>query len=137
MFFYNISHQTLYMYGVWGHGRHQTLYIYRVWGQRRHQTLSIHRVSRKQIENESKRQAEIQPGSPISGPQKLLRSVCYAILLPGWKSGFRAGFRPDSSRRSLKYHPSLAMLVLPEPGTGSPTGPGWRRPPGLFSHQPR
>ena len=30
---------------------------------------------------------------------------CYAIMLPGRKSGFRAGFRPDSNRESLKIGP--------------------------------
>ena len=29
-------------------------------------------------------------------------SLCYTIVLPGRKSGFRAGFRPDSSRERLK-----------------------------------
>ncbi len=28
--------------------------------------------------------------------------ICYATVVPGRKSGFRAGFRPDSSRASLK-----------------------------------
>ncbi len=30
------------------------------------------------------------------------RTLCYAIVLPGRNSDFRAGFRPDSSRDSLK-----------------------------------
>ena len=29
-------------------------------------------------------------------------TLCYAIVLPGRKSVFRAGFRPDSSRESIK-----------------------------------
>ena len=35
----------------------------------------------------------------------LQRTLCYAIVLPGRKSGFRAGFRPDSSRESIKIGP--------------------------------
>ncbi len=29
-------------------------------------------------------------------------TLCYAIVLPGRKSGFRAGFRPDSTRENIK-----------------------------------
>ena len=32
-------------------------------------------------------------------------TLCYAIVLPSRKSGFRAGFRPDSNRESLKSSP--------------------------------
>ncbi len=32
-------------------------------------------------------------------------TLCYAIVLPGRKSGFRAGFRPDYIRESLKIGP--------------------------------
>ncbi len=32
----------------------------------------------------------------------LLNTLCYAIMLPGRKSGFRAGFRPDYNRENLK-----------------------------------
>jgi hypothetical protein len=33
-------------------------------------------------------------------------------VLPGRKSGFRAGFRPDSSRESLKIGPPAGGLIL-------------------------
>ncbi len=33
------------------------------------------------------------------------RSLSYAIILPGRKSVFRAGFRPDSNRENLKIDP--------------------------------
>ncbi len=29
-------------------------------------------------------------------------TLCYAVLLPGWKSGFRAGFHQDSGRENIK-----------------------------------
>ncbi len=32
-------------------------------------------------------------------------TLCYAIVRPGRKSGFRAGFRPDSGRESLRICP--------------------------------
>ncbi len=32
----------------------------------------------------------------------LMTTLCYAVMLPGRKSGLRAGLRPDSSRESLK-----------------------------------
>ncbi len=33
------------------------------------------------------------------------RPLCYAIIRPGRKSGFRAGFRPDSARESIEIGP--------------------------------
>ena len=36
-------------------------------------------------------------------------TLCYAIVLPGRKSGFRAGFRPDSSRGNLKIGPPAGL----------------------------
>ncbi len=36
-------------------------------------------------------------------------TLCYAIVLPGRKTGFRAGFRPDSSRESLKLGPAAGL----------------------------
>ncbi len=35
--------------------------------------------------------------------------LCYAIVLPGPKSAFRAGFRPDSLRESLKIGPPAGL----------------------------
>ena len=35
----------------------------------------------------------------------IFRILCYAIVLPGRKSSFRAGFRPDSSRESIDIGP--------------------------------
>ncbi len=32
-------------------------------------------------------------------------TLCYAIMLQGRKSGFRAGFRPDSNRENIKIGP--------------------------------
>ncbi len=79
--------------------------------------------------------AEIRPGNPISGPA-LLRNMghksktsgpsaskkgtwdplvyaeegsCYAVELPDRKSGFRAGFRPDSNRESLNIGPPAGL----------------------------
>ena len=40
---------------------------------------------------------------------KKTRILCYAIGLPGRKSGFRAGFRPDSIRESLKLGPPVGL----------------------------
>ena len=34
--------------------------------------------------------------------EHLTRTLCYPIVFPGRKSGFRAGFRPDSSRENIK-----------------------------------
>jgi hypothetical protein len=37
----------------------------------------------------------------------LAHTLGYAIVLPGWKSGFWAGLRPDSGRESFKIgHPA-------------------------------
>ena len=46
------------------------------------------------------------------GPPITLR---YAIVLPGQKSGFRAGFRPDSNRESIKIGPPAGL----RPGGGA------------------
>jgi hypothetical protein len=44
------------------------------------------------------------------------RTQCYATVLPGGKSGLRAGFRPDSNRESISIGPSarshLAQAIL-------------------------
>ncbi len=43
--------------------------------------------------------------SASTGPPGLGFTLCYAILLPGRRPGFRAGFRPDSNQESLKIGP--------------------------------
>ncbi len=46
------------------------------------------------------------PGSGRTSKKNLpVGTLCYAIVLPGRKSGFRAGFRQDSIRESLKIGP--------------------------------
>ena len=42
-------------------------------------------------------------------------SVCYAIMLPGWKSAFRDGFRPGRYRESTEIGPPARKRT--------PTGP--------------
>ncbi len=62
---------------------------------------------------------KIRPGRPIYDPEALscnmkypgrkhmvLRTLCYAIVLPGRKSAFRAGFWPDCYRESIAIDPS-------------------------------
>ena len=44
-------------------------------------------------------------GALLAQPSPDPCTRCYAIVLPGRKSGFRAGFRPDSNRESLKIGP--------------------------------
>ena len=41
--------------------------------------------------------------------------VCYAIVLPGRKSGFRAGFRLDSNRESIKIGPPAGRRPAGKP----------------------
>ncbi len=36
-------------------------------------------------------------------------ALCYTIVLPGRTSGFRAEFRPDSSRESLRFSPPAGL----------------------------
>ncbi len=36
-------------------------------------------------------------------------TLCYALVLPGWKSVFRAGFRPDSDREDVKISPAAGL----------------------------
>ena len=53
-------------------------------------------------------------GPPSEGPLDQRRAdyshtLCYAIVLPGRKSVFRAGFRPDSSRESLNIGPPAGL----------------------------
>ncbi len=43
------------------------------------------------------------------------RTLCYTIVLPGRKSVFRAGFRPDSSRESLKIDPPAGLRLAGGP----------------------
>ena len=47
-------------------------------------------------------------GHGFRGPAlgRFEHTLCYAIVLPGRKSGFRAGFRPDSIRESIEISPS-------------------------------
>ncbi len=43
-------------------------------------------------------------------------TLCYAIVPPGWKSGFGFGFRPDFSRGNIKTDPPAGLAdfeVLP------------------------
>ena len=47
-------------------------------------------------------------------------TLCYAIVFPDRKSGFRAGFRPDSSRESFKIGPPAAQLGRQEPASRRP-----------------
>ncbi len=42
---------------------------------------------------------------------KIGNHLAYVMQLPGRKSGFRAGFRPDSSRESLKLGPPAGLWV--------------------------
>jgi hypothetical protein len=46
-------------------------------------------------------------GQPNSQTQELIKeaTLSYAILLPGQKSVFRTGFRPDSNRKNFKSGP--------------------------------
>ncbi len=38
---------------------------------------------------------------------------CYAmVLLPGWKPGFRTGFRPDSHRENFKIGPPAGRMLV-------------------------
>ncbi len=41
----------------------------------------------------------------FEGSIVLVFTLCYAIVLPGRKTGFRAGFRPDYCRERLKICP--------------------------------
>ena len=50
-------------------------------------------------------------------PQRPL-ALCYAMVLPGRKSGFRAGFRPDSSRDSFKIGPPAGRRPIGRPISG-------------------
>ncbi len=57
-------------------------------------------------------------------------TLCYAIVLPGWKSGFRAGFRSESSRESLKIGPPAGLrqpqgqfLSFPDQNPAEPGSP--------------
>ncbi len=38
-----------------------------------------------------------------------ISTLCYATMLPGRKSSFRAGFQPDSKRESLKIGPPAGL----------------------------
>ncbi len=44
----------------------------------------------------------------------IYRTLCCVIVFPGRRSGFRAGFRPDSNRKNLK--------IGPPAGRGRPEG---------------
>ncbi len=50
----------------------------------------------KNTKDNKRRQLDLQ------GTKRRLGTLCYAIMLPGQKSGFRAGFRADSNGESLK-----------------------------------
>ncbi len=43
------------------------------------------------------------------GIQDIFVTLCYAIMLPGRKSSFRVGIRPDSNRESLKIGPAAGL----------------------------
>jgi hypothetical protein len=47
--------------------------------------------------------------SEPSGMSRGSCSLCYAIVLPVQKSGFRAGCRPDSCRGNLKIGPPAGL----------------------------
>ncbi len=60
------------------------------------------------------------PRSTISGPgqaavlcQPGVSAVVYAVMLLGRKPGFRAGFRPGSSRERLKIGPAADFEAFP------------------------
>jgi hypothetical protein len=50
-----------------------------------------------------------------------------AIVFPGRKSGFRAGFRPDASRESLNIGPPAGLRILMRPRLESDRNPA-RKP---------
>ncbi len=54
----------------------------------------------------------------------LCSTLRYAIVLPGQKSGFRAGFRPDANRESIKIAPPAAeacpIRIRPKSGLEDP-----------------
>ncbi len=61
------------------------------------------------------RQVREGPLSDVGlGYLDLAGTTCYTIALPGWKSGFRAGFRPDPSRESFKIWALLTAFGQPE-----------------------
>ncbi len=60
-----------------------------------------------QTEDLSREGPQTYGGTFVTGP-----TLCYAIVLPGREAGFRVGFRPDSSRESLKIGPPAGGLIL-------------------------
>ncbi len=96
-------------------------------------------VSRLESSRNPSRKTDLRPGSTIANisicrsiprpgtvtvcagfrapeariPPQLV-TLCYAIVLPGWKSCFRAGFRPDSNRENMKIVPAAGL----RPGGG-------------------
>ena len=86
------------------------------------QQLNIHRTkSSPKPRWAQSRQANVQPLQAASCSIKCLVSsagllnthiLCYAILLPGRKPVFRAGFRPDSDRESLTIGPPAGRRDL-------------------------
>ena len=63
----------------------------------------------------------VGPGADPRG-QGQVRTICYAIMLPGRKSAFRAGFWPDCYRERTKIGPLRpaggAISVLPRQQSG-------------------
>ncbi len=48
--------------------------------------------------------------APLSiRPETNSSTLCYAIALPGWKSGFRAGFLQESCRESINIGPPAGL----------------------------
>ncbi len=79
------------------------------------------RVSCMQIGPAPKRgRGSIVHGTPPLGPKprsgKL--TLCYAMLLPGRKSGFRAEFRPDSKLENIKICPPAGRADFEAVSTG-------------------
>ncbi len=50
-----------------------------------------------------------------SYPQIVDTTLCYAIVLPGRKSGFRVGFQPDAYRESFNIGPPTGRRPAGEP----------------------
>ncbi len=88
-------------------------FAWRVFGYAHHAATAPMRETR----SESKGAVLKGPRAPCLFPQAgfqlaLPPTLRYAIMLPGRKSGFRAGFRPDSNRESLKFGPSAGLPQL-------------------------
>ncbi len=66
-------------------------------------------------------------GEKMIGSEIYIHTLCYAIVLPGRKSGFRTGFGPDSSRKT--YNSALRPILrlsLTESGRNPARKPDFR-----------